>query len=715
MAGSVFSQNWFKVATLRPRLRSHARIYRQRYRGATWFIVQDDQSGRYHRIAPAANRMIGLMDGRRSMDQIWQAANRWEGEEGDPPTQDETIRLLAQLHQSDLLAGDVPPDIEELTHRADKKDSKALMARLKNPLALRLPLWDPDRFLEATMPLVRPLYSVFGALLWLAVVGAGLVVAVLNWPELTSGFTDRVFLAENLLLMALVYPFIKALHELGHGYAVKRWGGEVHEMGFMFLVLIPVPYVDASASSGFQSKWRRAVVGGAGILVELFIAAVALLIWVEAEPGLVRAAAFNAVLIGSVSTVLFNGNPLLRFDGYYVLSDLIEIPNLGNRANSYFFYLIKRYLFGMRQATSPVTARGERGWFLFYSIAAFLYRVSIMIGIALFIAGKLFFIGVALAVWALLNAFVIPVFKGIWWLIEAPELRSRRRRAITLSALAATAMLTGLLALPVPYATMAEGVIDVPESAVLRTRTEGFVQRHAQGGDVTRGAEVIALSNAELTARRDLIRAQRAEIALKLEREIVANPAGEAILRQQLQQADATMARIDEQIAGLVLTTGRDGRLIVPDMAARLDGFVERGTLVGYVVAPGDLVIRVMVPQGSSDLVRHRLEKAEIMLADNRARVIDARLVREVPKATRRLASAALGTQGGGRIVLDPTAGDTQIALDPLFQFDLVAPLSMAEAEIGQRVHVRFDHGAEPLFYRISRNLRQLFLSKFDV
>lgn len=715
MAEGVFSQNWFKIAKLRPRLRSHARIYRQRYRGVTWFVVQDDQTGRFHRLAAVANRMIGLMDGRRTMDDIWHAANGWVGEADDPPTQDETIRLLAQLNQSDLLIGDMPPDIEELAYRADSRDSKALMLKLKNPLALRLPLWDPDRFLGATMPLVRPLFSVFGTLLWLAVVIGGLITAVLNWSELTSGFVDRVLLAENLILMALVYPFIKAFHEFGHGYAVKHWGGEVREMGLMFLVLIPVPYVDASASSGFQSKWSRAVVGGAGILVEVFIASVAMFVWATAEPGVIRAAALNAVLIGTVSTVLFNGNPLLRFDGYYVLSDLVEIPNLGNRANKYLFFLINKYLFGMKEAASPVTAQGERGWFVFYAIAAFIYRLVITVGIALFIAGKLFFIGIALAIWAVSNAVIFPVFKGIWWLIEAPALRRNRSRAVLVSGGVTGVIVAALIAIPLPYATTVEGVIDVPETAVLRTKTAGFVESSIPSGPTEAGTEVIVLSNPELSARRDLLLAQRAEIWLKLEREIALNPASENILRQQLEQANAALGQIDDQIDNLTLAVARSGQLMSIDGTQHLNGFIARGTLVGYLVNPGDVIIRSMVPQASSDLVRNRLKKVEVMRADDRREAVPAQIVRQVPKATYRLPSVTLGTEGGGRIVLDPTSGNVQTALDPLFQFDLTAPLSAADLRIGQRVYVRFDHGAEPVFFRILRNLRQLFLSNFDV
>ncbi len=156
----------------------------------------------------------------------------------------------------------------------------------------------------------------------------GVVLAVLHWPELTSDVTDRVLATENVALIMCVYPIVKSLHELGHAYATKVWGGEVHEVGVMLLVFIPVLYVDASASAAFRQKHRRIVVGAAGIMVEMALAAIALIVWIYAAPGLGRTVAFNVILIGGVSTLLFNGNPLLRFDGYYIFSDLIEIPNL---------------------------------------------------------------------------------------------------------------------------------------------------------------------------------------------------------------------------------------------------------------------------------------------------------------------------------------------------------------------------------------------------
>ena len=421
MARSLFSPSWYRVAALRPRLRGHAELHRQRIRGDTWFILQDHQTGRFHRLSPAANLMICLMDGRRTVAEIWDLVGRRAGE--DPPTQDETIQLLAQLHGSDLLQGDALPDLGELADRSALQERRKLIQRLRSPMSMRFPLLDPDRFLAATLPLVRPLFTRIGFLLWLALIVAGTVLAILHWPDLSADVFDHALSAQNILLILCVYPLIKGLHELGHAYATKVWGGEVHEFGFMLMMLMPMPYVDASASAAFAEKWRRMIVGGAGMMVELALAAAAMIVWVEASPGLVRAVAFNVMLIGGVSTLLFNGNPLLRYDGYYIFSDLLEIPNLGTRSSKYLAYLVQRYLFGVEGAESPVTAASERPWLFVYAIASFVYRIFLSFGIALFVAGRLFFIGILIALWAIGGMVMVPLYKAAMFVLFSPRLR----------------------------------------------------------------------------------------------------------------------------------------------------------------------------------------------------------------------------------------------------------------------------------------------------
>ena len=280
------------------------------------------------------------------------------------------------------------------------------------------------------MPYVRPFFSWYGTVLWLALVTGALVLAGLHWGELTMDITDRVLAPQNLLIIWFTFPVLKAFHEFGHAFAVKRWGGEVHEMGVMLLVLMPVPYVDASAATAFRDKYPRVIVGSAGMLVEMAIAALAMFLWVNVEPGMVRAVAYNVILIAGVSTLLFNINPLLRFDGYYIFGDLIEIPNLRTRANRYFTYLTERFLLGLKESPEPEGSPGEKRWFLLFAVSSFIYRMFVTFAIVMLIAGQYFVFGVILAIFCVIGAIVLPLAKGFGYLFLNTRLRRNRVRAV---------------------------------------------------------------------------------------------------------------------------------------------------------------------------------------------------------------------------------------------------------------------------------------------
>jgi putative peptide zinc metalloprotease protein len=544
MSRSLFSSSWYRVADLKPRLRSHTVIHRQVFRGKVWHILQDHQTGRFHSLSPMANLMLCLMDGRRTMRDIWEAAGRKASD--DPPTQDETIQLLAQLHGADLLQGEIPPDFDEMVERSGKANQRRMMQQLRNPMALRVPLFDPNRMLDLTAPFVRPLFTVPGFLAWLALVLTGVVLAVIHWPELTSDISDRVLATENVAVIMCVYPLVKSLHELGHAYATKIWGGEVHEVGVMLLVFIPVLYVDASASAAFSQKHRRIVVGAAGILVEMALAAIATIVWLQGSPGLGRTVAFNVMLIGGVSTLLFNGNPLLRFDGYYIFSDLIEIPNLGSRANAYFLYLVQKHLFKIDDIESPVIVPSEAKWLLGYAVLAFAYRMIVSLGIALFLATRLFVIGLVMAIWSVTAIAILPVFKGARFLATSSRLRGQRRRAFAVvgALAAATAMI--LFLIPLPSSTVAEGVVIVPDQAEVRAKTEGFVTQvvAAPGADVQPHQTLIALEDPILDAKVEVIEAQLDETRQRLD-------AVRQIDRVQAEMFEEQAAHLAERLAAV--------------------------------------------------------------------------------------------------------------------------------------------------------------------
>lgn len=716
MAGSLFSPSWYRVKDLKPRLRRHVNIYRHDYRGRIWFILQDLATGRSHRFSPAAYRMVGLLDGTRSLGEVWDIANEQLGERA--PTQDEAIRLLGQLHAADALVADVSPDSRELFRRHKRHKRMEIKQKVWSPLAVRVPIWDPDRFLTATLPFVRPFLTKTFAVIWLLLVLTAAVFAAMNIGALTTNITDRVLNPGNLAVLWLVYPVVKAFHELGHGYAVKKFGGEVHEIGIMFLVLIPVPYVDASAASALREKHKRMLVGGIGIMIELLLASVALFVWLNAESGAVTAVAFNVMLIGGVSTLLFNGNPLLRFDGYYVLADWIEIPNLSGRSTNYLNYLIQRYIYGMREADKVTSLWSERVWFVFYGIAAFIYRMFIMFAIIAYIAGRFFIIGVLLAIWAATTQLLLPIGKGIKFLSGSPKLRTNRPRALITTFATIALILGALFLVPFPSYSIVDGVIWPSQQAQVRAGTNGFVTKVATTTDqkVRSGDLMMQLDDPFMRARLELIDTQLAGLEIQRSALIRTDRVQSALIAEEIDVVQNDRARLVEELEALDIRAPRVGTAVLPNASDLEGSFVAKGNVIGYVVAQRDTqTVRTVVSQNQIDLVRNDTQSVSVMPVEWGAEPIKAIILREVPGATQQLPTPALGTAGGGNVPVDPSDPNGVQTLGRFFEFEILMVQPSADILLGRRVRVRFDHGTSPLGFQAYRALRQLFLRLYNV
>jgi putative peptide zinc metalloprotease protein len=710
----LFSTSWYRVAELRPRLRSHAEIHRQQFRGETWYVLEDRVGERFHRFSPRAYQLIGLMDGQRSVQELWEIACRSLGD--DAPTQDELISLLSQLHAADVLQTERTPDAAEMLERGRQHRQQRLRSQLLSFFSWRFPLIDPERSLQRMLPFVRPLVGWPGAVLWLAMVVPALLLLAMHWRDLTHGVVDHLLSAQNLVVFWLLFLVIKALHELGHAVVTKAYGGEVHDMGLMILVFTPVPYVDASAAWKFPEKWQRMAVGAAGMVVELFVAAIALFVWLSVEPGLVHTLAFDTVLIAGVSTVLFNANPLLRFDGYYILSDWLESPNLKQRSTRYVGYLCEHYLFGS-ETERPVAARREPAWFVAYAVASFVYRVGVVIAISIFLGRKHFPLAVIFGSLATVVWLGVPLVKGVTFLWTSPRLRRVRPRAIAVTAamLAAVVALFGFM--PVPYRSRAEGVIWIPEEALVRTNVQGFIDEVvAQPGErVERGQPLFTLRDEELVARVSEIEARRRELLARYDAYAVEDRVSAQMVRDELGYVERDLAEARQRLADLTVAAGNAGTFVVAVPGDLSDRFVKKGELVGYVIDQNVITVRAVVPQHDIDLVRYQTRAVQVRLAERLAESVPAVVRRVVPGASEDLPAVALGTEGGGTVTVDPRDDRAMTAFERVFQVDVELERSPRFVNVGGRAFVRFDHGRAPLAQQWYRQLRQLFLSKFDV
>jgi putative peptide zinc metalloprotease protein len=552
----------------------------------------------------------------------------------------------------------------------------------------------------------------------MAFVVTGVVLAGMHWSELTENIIDRALTPANLMLLWFVYPVVKALHELGHGYAIKKNGGEVHEIGIMLLVLVPVPYVDASAASGFREKRHRMLVGGAGILTELFLGAIAMLVWVNVQPGPAHAVAYNVLLITGVSTLLFNGNPLLRFDGYYVLADLLEIPNLGTRSNKYLGYVIQKHLFGITDAESPANTDGERFWFVVYGIASFIYRIFIMFAIILYIGGKFFAIGVLLAIWSVTTMVVVPVVKHSSFLFTSPKLRRKRTRSIGATVAVLGVIILFLFALPAPLWTRAQGVTWPSENSQVRAGADGFIETVlvAPGEPVAAGQPLIQASDPLLAARVELLEANKKELESQLLAASALDRVQTEIIREALVAADAALEVAKEKTRELTILSPREGTFVIPQAQDLPGRFIRKGQLLAYVVQETDPVtLRVVVSQDEIGRVREEVRRVDVLPAAWGADSYEAQMLRAVPGGTTRLPTAALGIAGGGRFAVDPRDREGRATMERVFELEVALPEEVHSDYLGRRMYVRFDHGWQPVGVQMYVALRQLFLRRFGV
>jgi len=725
---TLFSEHWHAVRFLRPRLREGVQPLYRMLRGKPWILLQDPVTQRFHRVTPQVWQVLQLLDGRRTLDEVWDAACEYAA---SPPagvqaknqdaiqaiSQHELVQLMSSLYSNDLLQTQVSPDAEEVFQRHRRQQRAKFKQSWLNPMSIKVPLLHPDAWFERQTALARVLFTWPVLLLWVLIVAPAAVLVWQHWASLTENLSDRVLAGSNVLLLWFTYPAVKAVHEWAHGMAVKAWGGQVREIGLMFIVLTPVPYVDATSSYRFPSKWSRAIVAAAGILAELVLGALAIYVWSMAESGLVRAVAFNVILIACVSTVLVNGNPLMRYDGYFVACDLLEMPNLAQRATQYWAYLFDRYAFGARDAQPPVEARGERTILVIYGAIAPVYRLLISIGIIWFVASQYLIIGVLMALAVAWFALVMPVWKGWKHLREAPGLVRRREVAMrrTLLTLLGIAAFLGLV--PLPFHAVQQGVVWLPDEAIVRAEVAGhIVQVQSEAGQsVSRDTPLLRLESLPLVAEAAVAEAAVAQTRAQLRKAEVDDVVRAALLRHELAARQARLAETLRRTAALDVKAGVAG-LWAPAAPTELVGrYVKRGEVLGYMVNGSSDLVRVAVSQEDRDLIGSRLKAVSVRLAHSPEKVIDAEVHRHVPGGEFDLVSPALGTSGGGSIAVDQSQQGGTRSLTRAFDIEVRLERPSPNAVFGDRAYVRFNLGATPLAWQWFLRLRQVFLAQLSV
>ncbi|RZB34840.1 MAG: putative peptide zinc metalloprotease protein [Desulfobacteraceae bacterium Eth-SRB1] len=670
MRGNLFSESWYKVAYIRAGLLNTVDVQKQYYRGDLWYVLQDSFNSNYFRINPATYFFVARMTPYKTVQDVWEEC--LEIHKDKAPSQDDIIGLLSQLHANNLLYLKNPPNNEFVFERHREKKQKELKSKIFSIIAIKIPLWNPNRWLTGILPFIKVIFNVKGLCLWSIVVLFGAKAVIENFGEVYDQ-TQSILSPSNLIFVYLALALLKCFHELGHAMTNKRFGGSVPTLGVMFLVFTPLPYMDATTSWFFQDRWKRVLVGSAGMMADLFFAAIAAMVWAHTGDGLLHSLAFNIMIVGSVSSVLFNGNPLIRFDAYYIASDVLEIPNLYQRARQQWMYWAEKYLFHVEYAVSPSEKPEEAAWLALYGVCSLIYRIFLTIVIVLFVADKLFVLGFIIAIISIFAGILIPLKKLIVYLATSPELSKTRKRAVIISAVIAVTLCGFIGLYPVSYTIRAPGIVESGEYSKIYATTEGKLENiYFESGDFVQRGDVIArLSNYELTLQIKVVDEGLFQTRILKQKAILNAVADVKPLLEREKVLNEELKVLEQRKKDLTVSAQSSGVFVSPDIELLKGRWLRRQTQIGSLITDHDFRFYAIVSQKQAfDLFRERQFKNEIKLYGNANKNLKIDEIVVIPYQREELPSAALGWFGGGDISVSSSEKTGKKVTEPFFEIN---------------------------------------------
>jgi putative peptide zinc metalloprotease protein len=715
-AGKTFSESWHRIADQRISLRSTVKVRKQLFRGEKWYVLHDPFNNQFLRLRPEAYEFVVRLRPDRTVGQVWE--ERLEGNPDGAPGQDDVIQLLAQLYFANLLYYELPADSAKLFERYSQRKQRELQSKLLSIMFFRLPLLDPENLLRRLMPAIRLIMSPLGTVIWIVtVVLAGKVV--IDHFDVLAAETQGILTPDNLIFLYASLVLVKTLHEFGHAVVCKHYGGEVHTIGVMLLVFTPLPYMDATSSWSFRSRWERAFVGAAGMIFEIFAASFAAFIWAYTGPGIVHSIAFNMMFIASVSTVLFNINPLLRFDGYYILSDLLDIPNLHSRARMHLRHIAERYVFGCKDSISPAQTPKEASWLTIFGVLSGIYRVIVYTAIILFVADRFLLAGMIMAFICIISWGLVPLFRFTEYLLSNPRLVRTRSRAIAISLGAVAAVLFFLAIIPFPNRFRAPGVLEAVVYIKVVNDAPGYVKKVLvpTNAEVKAGTPLMELSNRELDFKINAANAQRQE-TLALQMQAIHQDTAELKpIRNRLETIEKKLNGLEEQRQALVVRARESGTWISPRSKEMVGTWLLRGSEVGVIVNHEAFQFSAVVSQDeASNLFDGEIRNAEVRLFGQGRRTLEAYDYTFIPYQHEELPSAALGWHAGGEIAVSVKDETGLKAAEPFFQiYAKLNKLPSVTFLHGRSGQIRFYLNPEPLLEQWVRKFRQLLQKRYQI
>ncbi len=710
---------------------------RQQYLGRSYWVVKEPVGLNYFRFQDEEYAILQMLDGRTSLDEIKQ---RFEAE--FPPqkiTLEELQQFLGMLHRSGLVTAGVGGQGHQLRKRRDERRRKEILAAASNILCIRFKGFDPERLLNRMYPYFRWAFAPLTVVLCCLLVVSALTLVLVEWDVFQSklpGFY-QFFSPSNALLLALTLGLVKICHEFGHGLSCKHFGGECHEIGIMILVLTPCMYCNVSDSWMLPNKWHRAAIGAAGMYVEIVIASICTFVWWFSEPGLMNHLCLNTMFIASVSTLLFNANPLLRYDGYYILADVTEIPNLRQKATTILSQKLGQLCLGLEPPEDPFLPERNQIFFAMYSVAAAAYRWFILASILWFLYQvfkpyRLEVIGQGIIAMSLYGLVAMPLYKAGKFFYVPGRIDKVKKPRMYASLGVLVLLVAGVIFIPLPHSVTC--TLEVQPRDALPVYVDvsdgGRLEEiNVNPGDrVTKGQQIAQLANvdvdleiAQLTGEQDQYRMQLASLRRQRHRDRQAHAeipgiteALQAVTRQlEQKQRDQARLRLVAPVAGTVLPppeTGRqetaDGQLPAwsgtPLMPENIGAQLDESVLFCQIGDPKLLEAILVIDQADRNFVCVGQE-VEIKLDQLPYDTLHSQIT-SIAESELEISPRSLSTKAGGELptITDPTTGAER---PQSTSYQARAPLDDPDGllRIGLRGRAKIHTPWQPLGQRIWR------------
>ena len=663
---------------------------RHRYQGTGYWVVKEPVGLQYFRFHDEEYFILNMLDGHVSLQQIKDGFEQRFAPQ--KITFGDLQQFIGMLHRSGLVISNSPGQGKALRERGRKKKNKEVLGKLSNVFAIRTRGIDPERILKVLLPWFGWVFTVPALIFFLGLLTAASLLLATQYETVYAKLPtfQQFFAADRWLILAATMAVVKVIHEFGHGLSCKKFGGECHEIGFMLLVFTPCLYCNVSDSWMLPNKWKRVWIGAAGIYVEMILASIAAFVWFYSEQGTtINDLCLNMMFLNVVSTVLVNGNPLLRFDGYYILMDILEIPNLRQKSTEVLKRWFQKTCLGLELQDDPFLPHRNKFMFAMFTVASVIYRWVVVFSIVWFVIKVLEpyglqALGRMLAVAGFAGLVAQPIIQT-WKFIRTPGRLSKvKRKPLLITLSVAGAILAAVAYIPLPHHVDCAFEIRPSKAGMVYAGTVGRIESAVEPGTLVEAGDPVAvLRNPDLEIRLADLRGEEkiAEVQLRnvryRSREDYALKSQIETQTELLESIRALRAKAEDEIERLTVRAKRDGYVLPPPERKpqeKNDGRLPSWTgtplqeknigatlteddLICEISEPDDFEAVLVIDQGDIQLVREG-QPVDLKLDADRLKTFSGKIT-ELSLQDLKSASASLSSQTGGDLQteIDPTTG----------------------------------------------------------